>query len=155
MLTTLIYIAVLVFAAEQGNAYVYLIGATPVFASIVYILIVGAYGVRRSRIPKSSAFDLGRWAVPLIVLALAWELALILDFTLPSVYHKAAEAAVGGQIVAAAWYVFGIRSKIKRGEAGQALAQGRLAGAGDPLTAEIVLSDVDQPAKERVSDRDS
>src|ERR1700733_14141311 len=68
ILTTVIYIAVMVFAAEDGNAYVTLIGATPIFASFVYLMIVGAYWARRNRIPKSPAFDLGRWAVPLIVI---------------------------------------------------------------------------------------
>ena len=66
-LTTIIYIAVMVFAAENGSAYAILIGATPIFASFVYLMIVGAYAARRSTIPKSGAFDMGRWAKPLIV----------------------------------------------------------------------------------------
>jgi amino acid transporter len=128
MLTTFLYIVVMVFAAVEGNAYVYLIGATPVFAGVVYILIVGAYAARRNVIPKSRAFDLGRWAAPLIVISLAWEIFLILDFTLPSIFHKAAETAVAGEIVATLWWYFGLRGRLRRGEAGQALAKGRLAG---------------------------
>jgi amino acid transporter len=127
-LTTVIYIAVMVFAAEEGNAYVDLIGATPIFASFVYLMIVAAYWARRNRIPKSSAFDLGRWAKPLIVLSLLWEIAIILDFTLPSTFHAAAEVAVAGQVVAVAWYYGGLRSRLRRGVAGQALKQGQLAG---------------------------
>lgn len=127
-LTTVIYIAVMVFAAVAGNAYVDLIGATPIFASIVYLLIVGAYAVRRNRIPVSKAFDLGRWAKPLIGLALIWEVALILDFTLPSIFHAAAEVAIAGEVVAVAWYYGGLRGRLRRGEAGQALSMGLLAG---------------------------
>jgi amino acid transporter len=128
VLTTILYIVVMVFAAVEGNAYVYLIGATPIFAGVVYILIVGAYAARRNIIPKSRAFDLGRWAVPLIVISLAWEVFLILDFTLPAIFHDAAETALGGEVVATLWYVFGLRGRLRRGEAGQALAKGRLAG---------------------------
>jgi len=127
-LTTLLYIAVMVFAAKNGNAYINLIGATPIFASVVYILIVVAYGLRRDRIPASKAFDLGRWAKPLIVVALVWEVALIFDFTLPQIFHSAAEVALGAQVVAIAWYVLGLRSRLRRGVAGQALSLGRLAG---------------------------
>jgi amino acid transporter len=134
VLTTLLYIAVMVFAAVKGDAYVYLIGATPVCASVVYLMIVVAYWLRRNTIPKSPAFDLGKWAVPLLVLSLIWEVYLILDFTLPSIFHKAAEVFVGAQIVAAAWYFFGLRGRLRRGEAGQALSKGKLAGA-EVLTA--------------------
>jgi amino acid transporter len=128
-LTTVLYIVVMVFAAVEGNAYVDLIGATPVFASIVYLLIVGAYAARRNTIPKSSAFDMGKWAKVLIGLSIIWEIALILDFTLPSIFHAAAEVALGGEIVAAAWYFIGLRGRLRRGEAGQALSRGKLAGA--------------------------
>jgi amino acid transporter len=128
-LTTLLYIAVMVFAAIKGNAYVDLIGATPVCASIVYLMVVVAYWLRRNTIPKSPAFDLGKWAVPLLVLSLIWEVYLIFDFTLPSIFHGAAEVFVGAQIVAAAWYIFGLRGRLRRGEAGQALSKGKLAGA--------------------------
>ena len=128
-LTMILYIVVMVFAAAEGNAYVDLIGATPVFASIVYLLIVVAYGMRRSTIVPSKAFDLGRWAAPLIGLSLIWEVYLILDFTLPSIFHAAAEVAVGAEIVAALWYFLGLRGRLRRGEAGQALSKGKQAGA--------------------------
>lgn len=134
VLTTLLYIVVMVFAAANGNAYVYLIGATPVFASIVYLMIVVAYGMNRKVIAESKAFDLGRWAKPLIGISLIWEVYLILDFTLPSIFHKAAEVAIGGEIVATLWYFIGLRGRLRRGEAGQALSLGKLAGA-DTLTA--------------------
>jgi hypothetical protein len=124
----------MVFAAANGNAYVYLIGATPVFASIVYLMIVVAYGMNRKVIAESKAFDLGRWAKPLIGISLIWEVYLILDFTLPSIFHKAAEVAIGGEIVATLWYFIGLRGRLRRGEAGQALSLGKLAGA-DTLTA--------------------
>lgn len=127
-LTTALYIVVMVFAAVEGDAYIYLIGATPVFASIVYLMIVIAYMMRRNTIPKSKAFDMGRWAKPLIGLSLIWELFLILDFTLPEIFHKAAAVAIGGEIVAIAWYYFGLRGRLRRGEAGQALSKGKLAG---------------------------
>ena len=145
-LTTVIYIAVMVFAAEEGNAYVDLIGATPIFASFVYLMIVAAYWARRNRIPKSKAFDLGRWAKPLIVLSLLWEIAIILDFTLPSTFHAAAEVAVAGQVVALAWYYGGLRSRLRRGTAGQALAKGRLAGNEALGTAALATEGAGQPA---------
>jgi amino acid transporter len=146
-LTTVIYIAVMVFAAENGSAYAILIGATPIFASFVYLMIVGAYAVRRHTIAKSGAFDLGRWAMPLIVVSIIWEVALIFDFTLPAIFHKAAILAVCGQVVAAAWYYFGLRSRLRAGTAGQALALGRLAGRADLAAEPAVrsLGHVDEP----------
>ena len=111
-----------------GHAYVDLIGATPIFASIVYLLIVGAYWRRRHHIPASKAFDLGRWAKPLIIVSMLWEIAIIVDFTLPSIFHAAAQVAIGGQVVGIAWYYLGLRSRLRRGTAGQALALGKLAG---------------------------
>ena len=142
-LTTVIYIAVMVFAAEEGNAYVDLIGATPIFASFVYLMIVGAYAARRKTIPKSKAFDLGRWAMPLIVLSIIWEVVIIVDFTLPSSFHAAAEVAVAGQVIAVAWYYGGLRSRLRRGTAGQALTLGRLAGRED-LAAEPAVRSIGQ-----------
>jgi amino acid transporter len=146
-LTTVIYILVMVFAAADGSAYTILIGATPIFASLVYLMIVGAYAVRRHTIPKSGAFDLGRWAMPLIVLSIVWEVALIFDFTLPAIFHKAAILAVCGQVVAAAWYYGGLRSRLRRGTAGKALAMGRLAGREDLANEPAVrsLGHVDLP----------
>jgi hypothetical protein len=92
-------------------------------------MIVVAYWLRRNTIPKSPAFDLGKWAVPLLALSLIWEVYLIFDFTLPSIFHKAAEVFVGAQIVAALWYFLALRGRLRRGEAGQALSKGKLAGA--------------------------
>ncbi len=57
-----------------------------------------------------------------------WEIAIIVDFTLPSIFHDAAEVAIGGQLVGIAWYYLGLRSRLRRGTAGQALALGKLAG---------------------------
>jgi len=136
-LTTVLYIAVMVYAAKAGDAYFSLIGATPIFASIVYILIVGAYAWRRDHIEKSPSFDLGKWAKPLIVISILWELALIIDFTLPQIYHKAAKIAIVGQLIAVFWYYVpgGLRTRLKAGTAGQALAQGQMAGTEELATA--------------------
>jgi hypothetical protein len=62
-------------------------------------------------------------------LALIWEVYLILDFTLPAVFHAAAEVAVGAEVVAVLWYFVGLRGRLRRGQAGQALSQGKLADA--------------------------
>lgn len=143
VLTTVLYIVVMVFAAAEGNAYVDLIGATPVFASIVYLLVVAAYAARRNTIPKSPGFDMGRWAPILIGLSLIWEVFLILDFTLPSIFHAAAEVALGGEIVAVAWYYLGLRGRLRRGEAGQALSKGKLAGADGMAPAGVGPAEAD------------
>jgi amino acid transporter len=125
VLTTVLYIVVMVYAAFQSSAYVDLIGATPVFASIVYLLVVVAYWLRRDTIPKSKAFDMGKWAPLLFGLSVIWEVFLIVDFTLPAIFHAAAKVAIGGEVVAAIWYL-GLRGRIRRGEAGQALSMGKL-----------------------------
>jgi amino acid transporter len=125
VLTTVLYIIVMVYAAAQSNAYGYLIGATPVFASIVYLLVVIAYWMRRHTIPKSKAFDMGRWAPVLLGLSVIWEVFLIADFTLPAIFHAAAKVAIGGEVVAVIGY-FALYRRIRRGDAGGALALGKL-----------------------------
>ncbi|HXY43729.1 MAG TPA: amino acid permease [Acidimicrobiales bacterium] len=130
VLTTVLYVAVMVFAAKNANAYINLIGATPIFASFVYLAIVGAYAAKRNTIRPSKAFDLGRWAMPLIVVSIGWELFIIADFTLPQIFHSAAEIAFAAQAVWIVWYFAGLRSRLKRGVAGEALAHGKLAGKG-------------------------
>ncbi|MGO8876596.1 MAG: amino acid permease [Acidimicrobiales bacterium] len=151
VLTTVLYIAVMVFAAKNGNAYINLIGATPIFASFVYLAIVGAYGARRNKIAPSKGFDLGRWAIPLIVVSMAWEIFLICDFTLPQIFHSAAEIAFGAQIVPIVWYFGGLRSRLKRGIAGAALAHGQLAGKGvidQTIATERAIGEVEAGAGE-------
>ena len=139
VLTTVLYIIVMVYAAAQSNAYGYLIGATPVFASVVYLLVVVAYWMRRNTIPKSKAFDMGKWAPLLFGLSVIWEVFLIADFTLPQIFHAAAKVAIGGEIVAAIWY-FALRPRIKRGDAGQALSLGKLGINTGPSPADPPVS---------------
>ena len=129
VLTTLLYIAVMVFAAVKGNAYVYLIGATPVFASVVYLMIVVAYWLRRNTHPEVTGLrprQVGR--------AAARAVADLGGLPHPGL-HPAVHLPRGRGGVrrrpdrGRPWYFFGLRGRLRRGEAGQALSKGKLAGA--------------------------
>ena len=99
--------------------------------------------MRRDTIPKSKAFDLGRWAPLLFGLSVIWEVFLIADFTLPQIFHAAAKVAVAGQVIAVAWYYGGLRSRLRRGTAGQALTLGPVARRED-LAAEPAVRSIGQ-----------
>ena len=100
-------------------AFFALVGATSTLPFIVYFLTVLAYVMRRHRMDKlPNAFDLGRWAGPVMFAALAWTVIALGLLMIPKIYWLTDEIVVVVIVVAAAWYLLVLRGRLARGVAG-------------------------------------
>lgn len=137
VITTSLFIIVMLIAAIFPSTYAILIASTPILAYIGYLTITVSYAIRRrhvSHIP--TGFDLGKWAVPVFTVAFIYLVVVLGILTLPHVFY-AADRTVGIVIAVAVVYYFAwLRPRIKRGEAGRSL----LANPESPA-----LSDSEQP----------
>lgn len=66
--------------AMQTDALFSLFGAATLLPAVIYAAIVVLYIVKRKTLPKSKGFNLGRFEVPVIVLASAWLIFELLIF---------------------------------------------------------------------------
>jgi hypothetical protein len=64
------------------------------------------------------AFDLGRWAGPVMYSALAWTLLVLALLMIPKDFWGADTIVAIVLAVAAAWYLLALRGRLARGEAG-------------------------------------
>jgi amino acid transporter len=98
--------------------------ATATLPFIVYFLTVLAYVLRRHRMDRlPEAFDMGRWARPVMYAALAWCVIVLGLLTIPNAFWGADLIVVIVVVVAAAWYFAVLRGRLARGEAGVAVLQ--------------------------------
>ncbi|MFI7872327.1 amino acid permease [Streptomyces salinarius] len=115
-------IAVVVFGYNSSNAFGTLVGATAVLPYLVYLLIVLAYGYRRRRLAAvDGAFDLGRFAGAVFGTSLVYLVAVVLTLTLPDEFRRANYYVLGGLVLAALWWLVGLRPRLARGAAGAPL----------------------------------
>jgi amino acid transporter len=115
----LICVGVMLFGYNSSNAFGLLVGATALVPYIVYLLTVVAYGIKRPGLERlPGAFHLGRWAVPVFVGSLVWLVVALLALSLPSEFHGADKYAGGGIVLAALWWVVGLRPRLQRHAAG-------------------------------------
>ena len=137
VITTSLFIIVMLIAAIFPSTYAILIASTPILAYIGYLTITVSYAIRRrhvSHIP--TGFDLGKWAAPVFAVAFIYLIVVLGILTLPHVFY-AADRTVGIVIAIAVVYYFAwLRPKITRGEAGRSLLR-------DP--ASPALTDTEQP----------
>ena len=102
-----------------SGAFGALIGATSIIAYVVYLMIVISYAARRKELdPVPGQFSLGRWARPVIAIALGWVLIALAVVTLPQVFRKADYVSGAVVALAALWYLAALRGRLARGEAG-------------------------------------
>ncbi|MFZ0387748.1 MAG: amino acid permease [Solirubrobacteraceae bacterium] len=128
---TLLTAAMLVYAYKQTSAFTVLVGATSILPYVVYILLIGAYAVRRralASLHRPGLFTLGRWSVPVFVLSFAWLVFALWVLTVPADFHKADRVVGGVLVLAILWYLLVLRRRIKAGRAGT----GHLTGAPPP-----------------------
>lgn len=122
VLSTLLMIVVMVLAAVRGDAFLILIGSTPILVFMNNLIVVLAYWRRRDRVLAiQSDYKLGRWATPVFVLATIWLIGVLADLTIPPDFRPAAVTAIVIWAVAIAWYLLFIRGRVRRGEAATAL----------------------------------
>jgi amino acid transporter len=101
------------------NAFLLLVTATATLPFIVYFLTVLAYVLRRPRMEKlPQAFDLGRWAKPVMYAALGWTLIALAALMIPKDFWGADVIVVVVLALAAVWYFAALRGRLARGEAG-------------------------------------
>jgi amino acid transporter len=126
-------IAFMIYGYLQANAFGTLVAATAILPYIIYFLITVAYARKRRLLEHvPGAFSLGRWAKPVIGLVLAWTVLVMLALSLPSAFHGADYVVLGGAVLAALWYAFGLYPRLKAGKAGPALLEKLDLADGEP-----------------------
>jgi amino acid transporter len=88
----------------------------------IYALTVGGavYAWRKRRIPghRPGDFSLGRWFLPVAVIALGYAAAVIVIALAPHEGHTAAGYLFGAEVVGVLWYVLYLRRRITERSAG-------------------------------------
>lgn len=97
------------------NAIGTLVGATALVPFVVYLLTLVAYGRKRRQLkPLPGTFQLGRFARPAYVASPVWIVAVLLALALPSPFHTAVCDVAGGLVLAALWWLVGLRPRLAR-----------------------------------------
>jgi amino acid transporter len=91
------------------------VGYYAVYALTILAAILAA---RRGLLSARSSFDLGSAAQLIRGVALVWAILVIGILTIPEANNQTALTAGGFFVLAALWYVFVLRGRIQRGEAG-------------------------------------
>jgi amino acid transporter len=114
-----IMIALMWWGYLQSSAFGTLIGATSLAPYLVYLLIVVVYLLKRQTLQQvRGGFNLGRYGLPVMIVALIWVVTACLVLILPTPFHGADKIVGGGFVLALLWYVFVLRHRIKAGTAG-------------------------------------
>jgi amino acid transporter len=112
-------VGVLIYGYLQTSAFGTLVGATAIIPYIIYFLITVAYAVKRRTTDSiAGAFNLGRWAWPVIGFVLAYTVLIMLVLALPAPFHGADKVLLYGFLLAVLWYVTALYWRLKRGTAG-------------------------------------
>ncbi|MDQ6850900.1 MAG: amino acid permease [Actinomycetota bacterium] len=115
----LVCVAVMIYGYTSTNAFPTLVGATALVPFLVYLLTVVAYGLKRRHLERlPGAFHLGRFAGPVFAASLVWLVAVVLALALPTPFHKADYYVAGGLVLAALWWLVGLRPRLARRTAG-------------------------------------
>jgi amino acid transporter len=88
----------------------------------IYLLTVGGalYAYRQRKMPshREGDFSLGRWFVPVAVIAFAYVASVIVIALSPHEGHTAAVYLLGAEVVGVLWYVLYLRRRITNRSAG-------------------------------------
>jgi amino acid transporter len=98
------------------------VSITSVAYYFIYLLTVGGaiYAYRKGNIPahRPGDFTLGRWFVPVTVVAFAYAAGVIVIALAPHEGHTAALYLLGAEVAGALWYLLYLRRRITRQSAG-------------------------------------
>ena len=112
-------LAVLWYGYLQTSAFGTLVGATAIIPYIIYFLITVAYAVKRRKLDDiPGAFNLGRWAWPVIIFVLAYTAVIMVTLSLPSTFHGSDRVLLYGAGLAALWYFAALLWRLRAGTAG-------------------------------------
>jgi amino acid transporter len=112
-------IGVMIYGYFQTSAYGTLVGATAIIPYIIYFLITVAYAYKR-RVTDAvpGAFNLGRFARPVIAVVVAYTIAVMLVLSAPGIFHGSDKFLGYAGILALAWYALVLHRRIRSGRAG-------------------------------------
>jgi amino acid transporter len=103
----------------QSSAFGTLVGATSLAPYLVYFLIVVVYLLKRNTLAQvKGGFNLGRYGIPVMLVALVWVVTACLVLILPAPFHGADRVVGGGFVLALVWWSLVLRGRIKSGNAG-------------------------------------
>jgi amino acid transporter len=103
----------------QTSTYGTLVGATAIIPYIIYFLITVAYAMKRRTTDSiPGAFNLGRWAWPVIGFVLVYTVAIMLSLSAPAPFHGSDKFLGYGLGLAVLWYFGGLIWRLRRGTAG-------------------------------------
>lgn len=126
-LSTLLLLSALV----NEKAFIYILGIASLLFFTVYILqTIGlVIGYHRGTIPQGEpgTFDLGRWRLPIYLTALVIFLSVAVALVFLPQFASNKWVFLGIVVLAAAWWVGGLRARLRRGEAGPDFARRRQA----------------------------
>jgi amino acid transporter len=112
-------LGVMFYGYKQPSSFGTLVGATAIIPYIIYFLITVAYAVkRRTTDSLPGAFNLGRWAWPVIIFVLAYTVLIMIVLSLPAPFHGADKVLGYGLILAVLWYAGGLVWRLRKGTAG-------------------------------------
>jgi amino acid transporter len=112
-------VSVMWYGYLQTNTYGTLVGATSIIPYLIYFLITVAYAVkRRTTHSLPGAFDLGRWAWPVILWCSCTPLPSWLRCRPPVAFHGSDKFLGYGLGLALAWYFSVLVWRLRRGTAG-------------------------------------
>jgi amino acid transporter len=112
-------LGVMIYGYFQTSAFGTLVGATAIIPYIIYFLITLAYAIkRRTTDSLPGAFNLGRWAWPVIGFVLVYTVLIMVVLSFPAPFHGADKVLGYGLAVAAAWYFGGLLWRLRKGTAG-------------------------------------
>lgn len=111
---------VLNFLNEGLVAKIFAIVGLTYYATYFLTMVATVIGNRAGRIPAGPAgvFGLGRRLVPMAILAMVWTGAVILVLSLPEINHETAVTTLIALALGFAWWLFVLRGRLARGEAG-------------------------------------
>jgi amino acid transporter len=112
-------LGVMIYGYNQSSAFGTLVGATAIIPYIIYFLITLAYAIKRRTLDSlPGAFNLGRWAWPVIGFVLVYTVLVMLILSLPAPFHGSDKVLGYGLALAALWYFGGLLWRLKKGTAG-------------------------------------
>ena len=103
----------------SANVQNTIFGTASVGYNLVYTLVAGIFLYKdwKDELPRSFGnFTLGRWAKPVAVVALLWQLFVVGTLTLPAQNHQTAWTALLFIGLGAVWYLVWILPRSRRAD---------------------------------------
>jgi amino acid transporter len=155
---TVLAAGVMVYSYFRADVFLILVGATAILPYIIYLMLLNGY-LRRRRdldaLRRPGSFSLGRWAVPVAVAAVVWDLIALSIVTVPKEFHQADLVVAAVLIIGVLWNQFFLRHRVRRGQAGASrLPAAESAPAAKQITVRADKQWTDHPAGRPVAAED-